>query len=91
MRFKEQGNPKVNHPDCSQCLEENYMAAIFFPISREGILLFSSNGISVPLEVIVFICSKYLELGESEGEKKSGKSSFFSPNFLCDDSEDNIA
>lgn len=68
------------------------MAATLFPISMEGIFLFSSNGTSVSLEVIVFICSKFLELGESEGEKKAGKSSFiFPPSFLSDDSEDNIA
>lgn len=66
------------------------MAAIFFPISREGIPLFFSNGISVLLEVIVFICSKYLELGESEGGKKRQEKALF-PNFLSDDSEDNIA
>lgn len=71
MRFKEQ--IKVNHADYSQCLEENGMAAIFCPISREGNILFSSNGISVSLEVIAFICSKYLEHGESEGEKSQEK------------------
>lgn len=63
---------------------------MLFPISREGIILFSINGISVLLEVIGFICSKYLELRESEGEKKSQEKALF-PSFLSDDSEDNIA
>lgn len=50
---------------------------MLFPISREGIILFSINGISVLLEVIGFICSKYLEIGENEGKKKVKKKPFF--------------